>query len=60
MGRAKKDKTNKKPTVPEYCGDPLCLCSGGEHIMCLRGKDRDQHAREMLESLGWPAPEKRK
>lgn len=37
--------------VPEFCGDSLCMCSGGKHVICQQGREKDQGAREVLLSL---------
>lgn len=38
--------------LARFCRDAMCLCSGGKHIMCATGKDRDQGTRDALLSLG--------
>ena len=36
---------------PEHCNDQMCLCSGGKHVMCMRGKEINEANRNLLLGL---------
>lgn len=40
----------KKYDVPDMCAsvDRLCLCSGGAHVLCKKGKDINDGKKEAL------------
>lgn len=53
MRTIKRASNPRVPSIPERCIEKgMCLCSGGEHVMCLEGKRRDASSREALLSLG--------